>query len=84
MFVDLTNTLNAFWKVPLFNIYASLTVDDLHQLGGVYKHLLQCLESSFSGTKSGETNKQLINARYFNLVIVNKYWLLIIISEEQS
>ncbi|KAI8146695.1 hypothetical protein BJV82DRAFT_665654 [Fennellomyces sp. T-0311] len=35
---------NAFWSVEYFDIYKSLLVDDLHQLGGAYKYLLQCTE----------------------------------------
>ncbi|KAF7725130.1 hypothetical protein EC973_000382 [Apophysomyces ossiformis] len=35
---------NAFWDMPDFDIYASIVIDDLHQLGGVYKHLLSCVE----------------------------------------
>ncbi|KAF7720936.1 hypothetical protein EC973_005760 [Apophysomyces ossiformis] len=35
---------NAFWDIPLFDIYQAVVVDDLHQLGGVYKHLLTCVE----------------------------------------
>ncbi|SAL99066.1 hypothetical protein, partial, partial [Absidia glauca] len=35
---------NAFWRTP-FNIYDSLVVDDLHQLGGVYRHLLGFIEA---------------------------------------
>ncbi|SAM02965.1 hypothetical protein [Absidia glauca] len=34
---------NAFWDTP-FDIYGSLVVDDLHQLGGVYSHLLRYIE----------------------------------------
>lgn len=26
-----------------FNIHEALVSDDLHQLGGVYQHLLQCI-----------------------------------------
>ncbi|KAI8138143.1 hypothetical protein BJV82DRAFT_322667 [Fennellomyces sp. T-0311] len=37
---------NAFWNLPQpqFNIYDALLVDDLHQIGGVYKHLLKFVE----------------------------------------
>ncbi|SAL96511.1 hypothetical protein, partial, partial [Absidia glauca] len=34
---------NAFWQTS-FDIYDSLVVDDLHQLGGVYRHLLRFTE----------------------------------------
>ncbi|KAI8137275.1 hypothetical protein BJV82DRAFT_674963 [Fennellomyces sp. T-0311] len=39
---------NAFWNYPhhYFDIYDSITVDDLHQLGGIYKHLLEFVEKS--------------------------------------
>ncbi|KAI8136605.1 hypothetical protein BJV82DRAFT_675956 [Fennellomyces sp. T-0311] len=35
---------NAFWSVPFFDIYQALTVDDLHQLGGMYTNLLELIE----------------------------------------
>ncbi|SAM00090.1 hypothetical protein [Absidia glauca] len=37
------NLRNAFWDTP-FDIYDALTVDDLHQLGGVYRHLIGFVE----------------------------------------
>jgi hypothetical protein len=35
---------NAFWETG-FDLYCSLLTDDLHQLGGLYKHLLQFTEN---------------------------------------
>ncbi|KAI8140946.1 hypothetical protein BJV82DRAFT_671332 [Fennellomyces sp. T-0311] len=35
---------NAFSSLSLFDIYGSLVVDDLHQLGGVYRHLVEFVE----------------------------------------
>ncbi|KAG2213635.1 hypothetical protein INT45_008805 [Circinella minor] len=38
---------SAFWKLPQpqFNIYEAIVVDDLHQIGGVYKHILNFVET---------------------------------------
>lgn len=34
---------NAFWETD-FDIYDALVIDDLHQLGGLYRHLIQFVE----------------------------------------
>ncbi|KAG2212149.1 hypothetical protein INT45_001772 [Circinella minor] len=50
---------NAFWSVPHFeNIYDCLVVDELHQLGGVYKHLLGVIEDILSVSDKLEVNKR--------------------------
>ncbi|KAI8148206.1 hypothetical protein BJV82DRAFT_663589 [Fennellomyces sp. T-0311] len=50
---------NAFWDVPYFSIYRALTVDDLHQLGGVYKHLLTCIEAMLVSNGDTQTLSQI-------------------------
>ncbi|KAI8140200.1 hypothetical protein BJV82DRAFT_716024 [Fennellomyces sp. T-0311] len=55
---------NAFWNLPQpqFNIYDALLVDDLHQIGGVYKHLLKFVEGyvreHYGGTAITKINER--------------------------
>ncbi|KAI8136500.1 hypothetical protein BJV82DRAFT_676262 [Fennellomyces sp. T-0311] len=43
----------AFWELPIFDIHRALTVDDLYQLGGVYYHLLECIERMLKDDPKG-------------------------------
>ncbi|KAI8137534.1 hypothetical protein BJV82DRAFT_634701 [Fennellomyces sp. T-0311] len=54
---------NAFWDMPLFDIYKALSVDDLHQLGGIYKHLVQCIERMLLSQNGGSLVIKQINQR---------------------
>ncbi|KAI8137267.1 hypothetical protein BJV82DRAFT_674941 [Fennellomyces sp. T-0311] len=45
---------HAFWSVRHFDIYAAIVADDLHQLGGLYKYLLQCIEKIIRATGNGK------------------------------
>ncbi|KAI8140610.1 hypothetical protein BJV82DRAFT_562056 [Fennellomyces sp. T-0311] len=50
---SMSTVKNAFWEIPGFDIYRSLLVDDLHQLGGVYEHLVNCIEQSIKEKRNG-------------------------------
>ncbi|KAI9246296.1 hypothetical protein BDA99DRAFT_543388 [Phascolomyces articulosus] len=52
---------NAFLEVPHFNIYDSLVVDELHQLGGVYSHLLKVIENMLSEAEQLEIDLWLVS-----------------------
>ena len=63
---------NAFWTVkPIdrFNIYDALVADELHQLMGVYSHILECVEKMVlestddNGANIGLNIKKTINDR---------------------
>ncbi|KAI8137278.1 hypothetical protein BJV82DRAFT_674971 [Fennellomyces sp. T-0311] len=54
---------NAFWDVPQFDIYKSLVVDDLHQLGGAYRYLVECIEQMIKEGIHGNARLKQINKR---------------------
>ncbi|KAI8136521.1 hypothetical protein BJV82DRAFT_584469 [Fennellomyces sp. T-0311] len=66
MEISMHNIQNAFWKLPqpFFDLHGSLLVDDLHQLGGVYEHLLNCLDKlimDVNGTKGASIIEEINN-----------------------
>ncbi|KAI8139853.1 hypothetical protein BJV82DRAFT_693418 [Fennellomyces sp. T-0311] len=66
MKISMHNIQNAFWKLPqpFFDLHDSLLVDDLHQLGGVYEHLLNCLDKlimDLNGTKGASIIEEINN-----------------------
>ncbi|KAI8136951.1 hypothetical protein BJV82DRAFT_675350 [Fennellomyces sp. T-0311] len=51
-------TMNAFWAVPHFDIYSSILVDELHQIGGAYIHLATCIEKMLTSKDIQAVNER--------------------------
>ncbi|KAI9266463.1 hypothetical protein BDA99DRAFT_535897 [Phascolomyces articulosus] len=74
---------NAFWDVPLFDEPCKfLVVDCLHQLGGLYKHLIECTEKMIKDLPDGNSKLKLINKREHQLFphISNRDYLKILLA----
>ncbi|KAI8147742.1 hypothetical protein BJV82DRAFT_305675 [Fennellomyces sp. T-0311] len=55
---------NAFWTMrpnERFNIYEALVCDDLHQLGGIYTHLLTCIHEMIKEKHDPEAMDEIRN-----------------------
>ncbi|KAI9255272.1 hypothetical protein BDA99DRAFT_562532 [Phascolomyces articulosus] len=58
---------NAFDSVPHFSIYDSLLVVTLHQIGGCYTHLLECVQRKLTDDEIDEINSSITNPTYLEL-----------------
>ncbi|KAI7846900.1 hypothetical protein BDC45DRAFT_46663 [Circinella umbellata] len=56
---------NAFETVPHFSIFDSLVVDTLHQLGGAYTHLVECVQRMLTEGDIEEINSRAKHLPHF-------------------
>ncbi|KAI8138654.1 hypothetical protein BJV82DRAFT_582649 [Fennellomyces sp. T-0311] len=57
---------NAFWTVPHFDTYSALLVDELHQLGGAYVYLVECIENTLTPRDIKEINERAKPIPYYH------------------